>query len=77
MMIVWIDMHIRDERLLEYLRKNNLSQIPADDMAQEFRCHPNTIRRMLKRLESAGYIRIHRKMCYRGYTYEVIEDANA
>jgi len=51
-------MHIRDKRLLEWLTEHHGEQIPARKMADVMKCHPNTIRNMLKRLERADHIEI-------------------
>ena len=69
-MIVIIDMHIRDDRLLQWLSDN--IDATYDDIADHFSCHRTTAIRMIKRLERAGYIRVHR-LPYRraGNRYEV------
>lgn len=59
-MIVKIDMHIRDERLLEWLQDKNNQKIPAQTIAEVFKCNPHTARAMLERLERAGYIKMIR-----------------
>lgn len=56
--IIRIDMEIRDERLLEWLKDRHDQRITAQEMAKEFKCHPNTIRRMTKRLKNAGFIEV-------------------
>ena len=72
-MIVIIDMHIRDERLLDWLKEHDGQQIPAKKMARVMRCHENTIRAMLKRLERAN--QITRTGSYRGgYRYHIVKD---
>lgn len=59
-MIVIIDMHIRDERVLRYLETlPRCSRVSAIQIANEFQCHQNTAQAILKRLNSAGLIRIH------------------
>lgn len=59
-MIVRIDMHLRDERLLAWLQDKNDQKIPAQTIAEVFKCNPHTARAMLERLEQAGYIKIIR-----------------
>jgi len=59
-MILRIDMHIRDERLLEYLQDKDDQKIPARVIAEEFKCNPHTARAMLERLERAGHIKLAR-----------------
>jgi len=63
-MITQIDMHIRDERLYEWLKERHGQQIPAEKMADIHKCHPNTIYAMVKRLERADLIHVER--IYRG-----------
>lgn len=72
-MITRIDMHIRDERLLEWLQGRDNQQIASHIIADEFKCHANTARAMLKRLELAGYVRINRDARRGGYTYQIVK----
>lgn len=72
-MIVRIDMHLRDERLLKWLSERNNQKITAQTMADVFKCHPNTIRAMTQRLERAGYIEIMRSR-RGGHTYAILGD---
>lgn len=59
-MIVSIDMHIRDERLFTWLQDKDNQKIPAQTIAEEFKCNPHTARAMLERLERAGLIKLVR-----------------
>lgn len=59
-MIVRIDMHIRDERVLEWLQDKDKQKIPARVIAHEFKCNPHTARAILERLERAGHIQLKR-----------------
>ena len=59
-MIVSIDMHIRDERLFQWLQDKDDQKIPARVIADKFKCNPHTARAMLERLERAGHIRMIR-----------------
>ena len=61
------DMLIRDERLLAYIIKttpDKSRQITSNEIAKSLNCCPKTSLAMLKRLKSAGYIKI--KPTYRG-----------
>ena len=72
--IIWIDMYIRDERLLEWLREHQHKKLPAKHIAIVMKCHDNTARAMLKRLERGG--RIKKTNGPRGgYEYEVVNGA--
>lgn len=70
--IIEIDMEIRDERLLKWLEGRHNQRVTAQEMADVFKCHPNTIRAMTKRLKGSGHIDI---LGYPsvpgGYTYRV------
>lgn len=57
-MIVKVDMHIRDERLLEWLQDKDNQNVTANVIAVQFKCHRHTVYAMLKRLRQAGYIEI-------------------
>jgi Mn-dependent DtxR family transcriptional regulator len=73
-MITLIDMHIRDERTLEYVRKRcagGKARITQDQVAQVMKCHRNTALAILRRLERAGLIRVYRESRRGGYWYEV------
>lgn len=66
--IIQIDMHLRDERVLEWIKERAGAeplQIAADTVSDQFKCHPNTSRAILKRLVYAGHIEISAE-CYRG-----------
>lgn len=65
-------MEIRDERLLEWLKERHGQRITANEMADIFKCHPNTIRAMTKRLKQADLIEIiGYPSVPGGYTYRV------
>lgn len=69
--IAIIDMHIRDERLLEFLaQKNGVTTTP--EICKAMQCHPNTARSMLRRLQLAGKLRITHRAHRFGLYYEVI-----
>lgn len=77
MSILWIDMHIRDMRVLEWLRataQDGSLQVAADAIAVEFKCHPNTARAILTRLIRAGQIEVAAN-CYRGGKFYRIVNA--
>lgn len=73
-MISRIDMHIRDERLLEWLKDRHNQRIPAQKMATIHKCHPNTIRAMTRRLELAGHIQIIRSR-RGGHIYRILDSS--
>lgn len=73
--IVFIDMHIRDERVLERLRNcygDQPFRISHDKIADLFKCHRLTARAIMHRLESAGHLQIidNRVKCG-GYVYRL------
>lgn len=59
-MILEIDMHIRDERLFDWLLINGNRQIPSHEIAKVFKCHRHTASAMVNRLEQAGKITVIR-----------------
>jgi DNA-binding MarR family transcriptional regulator len=71
-MIVRIDMHLRDERLLEWLLEHDNQRIPAHKIAVVFKCHQQTAMAMVRRLELAGYIEVKRSR-RGGHRYRVIK----
>lgn len=71
-MIVRIDMHLRDERLLEWLLEHDNERIPAHKIAKQFKCHQQTAIAMVRRLELAGHIEITRSR-RGGHIYRVIK----
>lgn len=76
MNIVMIDMQIRDERILNFLRhnaRNGKITIAADSLAEHFKCHPNTARAIMRRLIRAGYVEIDQRVYRGGFTYRLNE----
>lgn len=77
MSIVAIDMHIRDERVLEYLRRaagaDGTVHVSGPTLAREFKCHENTARAILHRLRQAGYIRLQNPRPRYGFECEVVQ----
>lgn len=74
MSIVWIDMHYRDERVLDWIKSqagNEGARIAAETVADTFRCHANTARAILKRLERAGYVEVDKRSYRGGFFYKV------
>lgn len=73
--IVYIDMHIRDERVLAWLRQRagagKYVRATQSEIAAEFSCHYNTAARILARLRGAGHIRLVSNGRRTGYIYEV------
>ncbi len=66
--IIQIDMHLRDERVLEWIKERagaEPMQIAAGTVSAVFKCHPNTSRAILQRLVHAGRIEVAIE-CYRG-----------
>lgn len=73
--IVWIDMHIRDERILSRLKEHASPsgevKVSADEISKEFLCHPNTARAILKRLVHAEHITVIQRSFRGGFVYKV------
>jgi hypothetical protein len=70
--IVWIDMQIRDERVYAWIEKQGQTvKVSGDDVASEFKCHPNTGRAILKRLRQAGLLEVFSRSYRGGFVYEV------
>ena len=77
-MIVSIDMHIRDERVLSHLKaqaKCGRIRTNADAIAETFACHPNTARAILRRLIRAGHITIDERIYRGGFIYKIRDSA--
>lgn len=72
-MIVWVDMHIRDERVFEYIKTNGNRQIKAAEIASVFHCHENTARSILRRLQAAGLLKVVEKKYRGGFIYEALK----
>jgi DNA-binding IclR family transcriptional regulator len=75
--IIGIDMHIRDERVLEHLCRRSTTgkaQVPAKEIAREFNCHLNTAQAILRRLVLAGKVEVDRSQFRGGYFYRVKHD---
>jgi hypothetical protein len=73
--IVFIDMHLRDERVLERLKAcyaDRPFRISHEKIADEFKCHRLTARAIMHRLASAGHIKvIDRRAKCGGYVYKI------
>jgi predicted transcriptional regulator len=72
--IIQIDMHIRDERVFEYVRRRIASgenQIAHETIAEEFRCHRHTAAAIMFRLEQAQLIKVERAGKRGGYIYHL------
>ena len=74
--IVLIDMHIRDERVMEWIKQQasygyGEAQVSGEKIAEEFKCHANTGRAILKRLISAQRIEIVTRKYQGGFVYKV------
>ncbi len=73
-MITTIDMHIRDERVFNWLKnqsKEGLIQVSANTIADEFLCHTNTAQAILRRLRRAGIIEVVEKPYNHGFWYKI------
>jgi biotin operon repressor len=68
-----VDMHFRDERLIEWLAQQGDKPIPAQYIAHEFMCHRHTVRAMIRRLELAGRLKVTRWNKRGGYSYQVLD----
>jgi DNA-binding Lrp family transcriptional regulator len=78
--IVETDMHLRDQRVLEYLQEATRAgqrQISHERIAARFACHRNTARAIVRRLEAAGFIAVDKTAKRGGYTYKAIPHASA
>lgn len=72
--IVFIDMHIRDERVLAWAKRRlagRPAKITYDEVAEEFCCHRRTARAIMHRLEGAGHFRVYKRAKRGGYVYEL------
>jgi predicted transcriptional regulator len=72
--IIEIDMHLRDQRVLDFISERITSATPEiqlshDEIATAFRCHRNTARAIIHRLESAGLIHVDKSTKRGGYRY--------
>lgn len=73
--IVIIDMHIRDERVLEWIKSQahyGEAQVSGEKIAESFKCHPNTARAILKRLVSAQRIEVVTRKFQGGFVYRIV-----
>ena len=73
--IVIADMHIRDERVLEFIKgearqHGGRARLTHDAIAEKFGCHRNTVLAITNRLSIAGMIRVDRSAKRGGYIYE-------
>lgn len=78
MNIVWIDMHIRDQRIFDFVRERSGDggevQISAEAIAAEFHCHANTARAILKRLIAAEKLVVVDRPFKKGHVYKVVRE---
>ena len=75
-----IDMHIRDERVLGWLKARagtHQLQISHERIAAEFGCHRNTAAAIIKRLEAANMITVLRDSKRGGLVYRVNDNKKA
>jgi len=75
--IVVIDMHIRDERVMEWIKQQAAcgygeAQVSGEKIAEVFKCHANTGRAILKRLISAQRIEVVTRKYQGGFVYRVM-----
>lgn len=73
-MICTIDMHIRDERVLTWLKSQAVSgevQVSGDKIAVAFKCHPHTGRAILRRLVRTGHLGVCVRKYQGGFIYKV------
>lgn len=77
--VIVIDMHIRDERALEFLMKNSINGlvlVKTQDIADAVKCTKKTAIQIVKRLAGAG--KIERKLGGKGRgdvnTYRIIAE---
>ncbi|MCU0463209.1 MAG: hypothetical protein MUF38_01425 [Anaerolineae bacterium] len=63
------DMHIRDERVLQWIKDETTRgrvKISHQTIADQFGCHINTAQRIVARLVAAGHLRIENPKGGRG-----------
>lgn len=73
--IIWIDMYIRDERVLSWLKEragDQYFQVSHDAIADEFKCTRLTARAIIHRLIGAGHLQVDRSFKRGGYRYRVV-----
>lgn len=73
--IVWIDMHLRDQRVFSWISERTASgpvTLKYSDIAVEFSCHWHTARAIVKRLQAAGLIEIDEAVKRGGFVYSVV-----
>jgi hypothetical protein len=61
--IIWIEMHIRDSWILDYIlreidRHGGQVRLTQGRIAAQFSCHRHTARNIINRLVSAGKLRV-------------------
>lgn len=59
--IIFIDMHLRDERVLDWIKeksKGKSIRLTHEDIAHEFKCHRQTALAIIKRLQQANLIQV-------------------
>lgn len=70
--ITTVDMHLRDERLYDWLKSRDGKHITYSDIAMAFNCHKLTAKAMVKRLRQADLITIEGSPYNpKGYTYRI------
>jgi len=72
--IMVVDMHIRDERVLEYIKaraKCDGVRLIHDDIASEFKCCRKTVVAITQRLKAAGLITVDDTAKRGGYIYSI------
>jgi hypothetical protein len=82
-MSIWdVDMHLRDQRVLDWIREQASTQacptlrITHSEVAQVVKCHRHTAAAILQRLIWADHLRLVNANSKRlGYEYEVVKHA--
>lgn len=72
--IILDDMHIRDERALEWISRqsrNGTIELKRGQLAKQLGCHENTATAILRRLIGAGMIEVSARR-RRFYVYRVV-----
>jgi len=77
MSIIVIDMHLRDERVFDFLKanaKHGYLKVSHETIAKQMKCHRHTAAAILSRLIGAGLVEIADHSARRGgLTYRVRE----
>lgn len=74
MPIIEIEMHLRDQITLDWLKQrlaDGPDKLTYAELSTALKCHPNTARNIIARLRGAGHIEIVDNHRPGGYTYRL------